>query len=51
MKWLYTESEDGDRLHALGCSVEEIMFYKPSGYSDDEKQAIRKLYEAAFGNE
>ena len=40
------EGESG--LHALGCSIKQIMYSKPSGYSEDEKQAIKKLYEAAF---
>ena len=36
-------------LHALGCSMKQIMFSKPSGYSDEEKAAILTLYNSAFG--
>lgn len=49
--WMYSKSKfDETELHSLGCSIKTIMFSKPSGYSDDEKEAIKKLYEAAFGN-
>ena len=49
--WLFTKSNhDQSPLHALGCSVQQIMFQKPSGYADDVKCAIKSLYEAAFGN-
>lgn len=48
--WLFTKSRHDDKpMHALGCSVKEIMFSKPNGYSDMEKQAIKKLYDSAFG--
>lgn len=52
MSWLFSKSEFDNKsgLHALGCSVQSIMYEKPSGYSDDEKMAIAKLYESAFGN-
>jgi len=52
MRWLFSKSNFDNRngLHALGCSMQQIMYEKPSGYSQDEKQAILKLYEAAFGN-
>lgn len=49
--WLFQASKtDAKPLHALGCSLQQIMFQKPSGYSDDVKSAIKNLYEAAFGN-
>jgi hypothetical protein len=53
MSWMYSESkfDKGKELHALGCSMQGIMFSKPSGYSDDVKMAIKRLYENAFGNE
>lgn len=48
--WLFTKSIiDGQPMHALGCSIQEIMFQKPTGYTDMEKQAIKSLYENAFG--
>ena len=48
--WLFAKSKmDGQDLHALGCSMKQIMFSKPSGYSDEEKLAIQQLYNSAFG--
>ena len=50
LTWLYTKSEyDNQNLNALGCSMKQIMFSKPNGYSDEEKSAIRQLYHSAFG--
>lgn len=50
--WMYSKSnyDNKNGLQALGCNLESIMFSKPSGYSDQEKEAIRMLYDAAFGN-
>ena len=51
MSWLYSKSEHdgGSDLHALGCSLKSVMFSKPSGFTDSEKDAIKSLYESAFG--
>ena len=50
LSWLYSKSkQDNQNLHALGCSMKQIMFSKPSGYSDEEKYAIQQLYNSAFG--
>lgn len=50
LSWLYSKSKhDNQNLNALGCSMKQIMFSKPSGYSDEEKSAIRQLYNSAFG--
>ncbi len=50
LSWLYSKSKtDNQDLHALGCSMKQIMFSKPSGYSDEEKAAIQTLYNSAFG--
>ena len=50
LSWLYSKSkQDNQELHALGCSMKQIMFSKPSGYSDEEKSAIQTLYNSAFG--
>lgn len=50
LQWLYSTSKyDGTRLHIMGARLEQIMFQKPSDYSDDEKSAIQKLYDKAFG--
>ena len=52
LSWMFSKSKcDGSEgLQAFGCSLKSIMFSKPSGYSEDEKYAIKKLYEAAFGD-
>lgn len=52
LSWMYSKSNHDEKsgLQALGCSLKSIMFSKPSGYSDDVKYAIQKLYESAFGN-
>ncbi len=50
MRWMYSRSAyDSKALHALGFSVSQIMFHKPNGYSPEEIQAIRMLYEKAVG--
>ncbi len=50
--WMYSESNhDGKSgLQALGCTLQSILFSKPIGYTDDVKQAIKKLHDDAFGN-
>ena len=52
MSWMYSKSNHDEKsgLQAFGCTLQSIMFSKPSGYSDQEKEAIRMLYDAAFGN-
>ena len=52
LSWMYSKSTHDEKigLQALGCTLQSIMFSKPSGYSDQEKEAIRMLYDAAFGN-
>jgi hypothetical protein len=53
LSWMYSNSNYDEKsgLQALGCTLQSIMFSKPSGYSDQEKEAIRMLYDAAFGND
>lgn len=50
--WMCSKSNYNEEigLQALGCKLESIMFVKPTGYSDQEKEAIKMLYNAAFGN-
>lgn len=52
LSWRYSKSTHDEKsgLQALGCTLQSIMFSKPSGYSDQEKEAIRALYDASFGN-
>lgn len=52
MTWMYSRSNHDNKsgLQALGCTLNSIMFSKPSGYSDQEKEAIKMLYDSAFGN-
>jgi len=53
MKWMFSRSSHDEKngLQALGCTLQTIMFSKPSGYSNEQKEAIRMLYNAAFGND
>jgi hypothetical protein len=50
--WMFSSSnfDNTSGLQAFGCKLESIMYSKPSGYSVNEKYAIKQLYEAAFGN-
>ena len=52
LSWMFSTSNYDEKvgLQALGCRLQSIMYSKPSGYSDQEKEAIRMLYDAAFGN-
>lgn len=51
-RWLFGKSDiDGGPNHVLGLSLQEIMYQKPSGYSQEEKEAIKKIYKKAFGDE
>lgn len=48
--WMFNKSNNsqGRGLHAFGCSLDAIHYQKPSGFTEEQKDLIRKLYEAAF---
>lgn len=49
-RWLFGKSYIDDKPnHVFGLSLHEIMYSKPSGYTEEEKEAIKRLYELAFG--
>lgn len=49
-RWIFGKSDvDGGANHVLGLSLHEVMYSKPSGYTEQEKEAIKRLYELAFG--
>lgn len=51
--WMYSNSkhDNSSGLSVFGCSLQSIMFQKPTGYTDEEKYAVKMLYEKMFGNE
>ena len=53
MSWLYSKSkfDDTNGLRIFGSKLNTIFFEKPSGYSDDEKNAIKTLYNKMIGDE
>jgi len=51
MAWLYNKSKyDNNNLSILGCNLLSIGFEKPSGYTAEEKHAVKMLYEKMFGS-
>ena len=51
--WMYTKSDYSNLngLKVFGCKLQSIMFNKPSDYTEEEKSAIKVLYEKVVGKE
>ena len=51
--WLYSNSnfDNTNGLLVFGCRLKSIMFHKPSGYSQEEKEAVKMLYQKMFGDD
>lgn len=50
--WLFRKSEhDNNNLRIFGSKLNSINFEKPSGYTPEEKHAIRELYIKVIGDE
>lgn len=50
--WLLSKSnyDNTSGLLVFGCSLNSISWEKPSGYTEEEKYAVRTLYEKMFGD-
>jgi hypothetical protein len=51
-RWMFAKSkfDSGAGLHALGASIQSIMYQKPSGYPPEVKAAVSELYKNMFGD-
>ena len=48
--WMFSKSNQSGQsgLQAFGCSLDALHYEKPSGFTEEQKDLIKKLYEAAF---